>query len=63
MRRLLVVIMVAGLLASGTASGMAISQPDYRTRDWFEYDGWTAAVFAEYESQMESESEDFDRLI
>ena len=62
MRRLLVVIMVAGLLASGTASGMAISQPDYRTGDWFEYDGWTAAVFSEYESQMESESEDFDRL-
>ncbi len=28
MRRLLVVIMVVGLLASGTASAMVISQPD-----------------------------------
>ena len=62
MRRLLVVVMVVGLLASGTASGMVISQPDYKTGDWFEYDGWTAAVFAEYEAQMEAESDDFDRL-
>ena len=62
MRRLLVAVVVVGLLAPIASAGMTISQPNYSTGDWFEYDGWTAAVFAEYESEMESESADFDRL-
>lgn len=62
MRRLLVTVMVVALLAPVTAAEMTITQPNYSTGDWFEYDGWTAAVFAEYEAQMEAESENFDRL-
>ena len=62
MRRLLVAVMVVGLLVPVTAGGMTITQPNYSTGDWFEYDGWTAAVFAEYESQMEANSTDFDHL-
>ena len=62
MRRLLVAFMVVGLLASTASAAMTITQPSYTTGDWFEYDGWTAAVFAEYEAQMEAESEDFDHL-
>ena len=62
MRRLLVAVMVLSLLAPTASAGMTITQPSYTTGDWFEYDGWTAAVFAEYEAQMEAESEDFDRL-
>ena len=62
MRRLLVAFMVVGLLASTASASMTITQPNYTTGDWFEYDGWTAAVFAEYEAQMEAESEDFDHL-
>jgi len=54
--------MVVALLAPVTAAEMTITQPNYSTGDWFEYDGWTAAVFAEYEAQMEAESENFDRL-
>ncbi len=62
MRRLLVAVMVVGLLVPVTAGGMTITQPNYSTGDWFEYDGWTAAVFAEYESQMQANSTDFDHL-
>jgi hypothetical protein len=62
MRRLLVAFMVVGLLAPTASAAMTITQPSYTTGDWFEYDGWTAAVFAEYEAQMEEESEDFDHL-
>ena len=62
MRRLLVAFMVVGLLAPTASAAMTITQPSYTTGDWFEYDGWTAAVFAEYEAQMEAESEDFDHL-
>ena len=62
MRRLLVSLMVASLLAPTASAQMTITQPNYSTGDWFEYDGWTAAVFAEYEAEMKSESEDFDRL-
>jgi len=62
MRRLLVAVMVVGLLVPVTAAGMTITQPNYSAGDWFEYDGWTAAVFAEYESQMEANSTDFDHL-
>ena len=62
MRRLLVALMVASLLAPTASAQMTITQPNYSTGDWFEYDGWTAAVFAEYEAEMKSESEDFDRL-
>ncbi|MDP6888512.1 MAG: hypothetical protein QF454_00595, partial [Candidatus Thalassarchaeaceae archaeon] len=62
MRRLLVVFVVACMLAPSAISEMTITQPKYRTGDWFEYDGWTAAVFAEYETQMENESPDFERL-
>ena len=62
MRRLLVAFMVVGLLAPTASAAMTITQPSYTTGDWFEYDGWTAAVFAEYEAQMEAESEDFEHL-
>ena len=62
MRRLLVAVMVVGLLVPVTAAGITITQPNYSAGDWFEYDGWTAAVFAEYESQMEASSTDFDHL-
>jgi hypothetical protein len=62
MRRLLVTVMVVALLVPTSAAEMTITQPSYSTGDWFEYDGWTAAVFAEYESQMDTESDDFDRL-
>ena len=62
MRRLLVTVMVVGLLVPVTAAGMTITQPNYSAGDWFEYDGWTAAVFAEYESQMQANSTDFDHL-
>ena len=62
MRRLLVAFMVVGLLAPTASAAMTITQPSYTTGDWFEYDGWTAAVFAEYEAQMEADSEDFDHL-
>ncbi|MDE0574279.1 MAG: hypothetical protein OSB32_01680 [Candidatus Poseidoniales archaeon] len=62
MRRLLIAFMVVGLLAPTASAAMTITQPSYTTGDWFEYDGWTAAVFAEYEAQMEAESEDFDHL-
>ena len=62
MRRLLVALMVASLLASTASAQVTITQPNYSTGDWFEYDGWTAAVFAEYEAEMESESQDFDHL-
>ena len=62
MRRLLVAFMVLSLLAPTASAAMTITQPSYSTGDWFEYDGWTAAVFAEYEAQMEDESEDFDHL-
>ena len=62
MRRLLVAFMALSLLAPTASAAMTITQPSYSTGDWFEYDGWTAAVFAEYESQMEDESEDFDHL-
>ena len=62
MRRLLVAVMVLGLLAPTASAAMTISQPNYSTGDWFEYDGWTAAVFAEYEDQMEVDSPDFDHL-
>ena len=62
MRRLLVALMVVGLLAPTASAAMTISQPSYSTGDWFEYDGWTAAVFAEYEDQMEADSADFDYL-
>ena len=62
MRRLLVVFVVACMLAPSAAADMTITQPNYSSGDWFEYDGWTASVFAEYESQMEAESPDFDRL-
>jgi len=62
MRRLLVALMVVGLLAPTASAAMTISQPSYSTGDWFEYDGWTAAVFAEYEGQMEVDSPDFDHL-
>jgi len=62
MRRLLVAFMVLGLLVPTASAAMTITQPSYSTGDWFEYDGWTAAVFAEYEAQMEDESEDFDHL-
>ncbi len=62
MRRLLVALMVVGLLAPTASAAMTISQPSYSTGDWFEYDGWTAAVFAEYEGQMEADSPDFDHL-
>ena len=62
MRRLLVALMVLGLLAPTASATMTISQPNYSTGDWFEYDGWTAAVFAEYEDQMEVDSPDFDHL-
>ncbi len=62
MRRLLVVFVVACMLAPCAIAEMTITQPKYRTGDWFEYDGWTAAVFAEYETQMKNESPDFERL-
>ena len=62
MRRLLVAFVVLSLLAPTASAAMTITQPSYSTGDWFEYDGWTAAVFAEYEAQMEDESEDFDHL-
>ena len=62
MRRYWVAILIVGLLASSTASAITIGQPDYRSGDWFEYDGWTAAVFAEYEAEMAAESEDYERL-
>ena len=62
MRRLLVALMVLGLLAPTASATMTISQPNYSTGDWFEYEGWTAAVFAEYEGQMEADSPDFDYL-
>ncbi len=62
MRRLLVAVLVVALLAPSTAAGMTITQPSYNTGDWFEYDGWTAAVFSQYESQMDAESEDFNHL-
>ena len=62
MRRLLVALMVVGLLVPTASAAMTISQPSYSTGDWFEYDGWTAAVFAEYEGQMEADSDDFDHL-
>ena len=62
MRRLLVALMVASLLAPTASAQMTITQPNYSTGDWFEYDGWTSAVFAEYEAQMEADSEDFDHL-
>ena len=62
MRRHWVALLIVGLLASSTASAITIGQPDYRSGDWFEYDGWTAAVFAEYEAKMAAESEDYERL-
>ncbi|MBN16951.1 MAG: hypothetical protein CMB37_02165 [Euryarchaeota archaeon] len=62
MRRGLVALLIVGLLATSTTSAMTISQPDFRSGDWFEYDGWTAAVFAEYEAHMEAESPDYERL-
>ena len=62
MRRLLVAVLVVILLIPSTAAGMTITQPNYNTGDWFEYEGWTAAVFSQYESQMASESEDFNHL-
>ena len=62
MRRLLVVVLVVTLLAPSASAGMTISQPNYSSGDWFEYDGWTAAVFAEYETQMAEESPDFEYL-
>ncbi len=55
-------LLIVGLLATSTVSAMTIEQPDYRSGDWFEYDGWTAAVFAEYERQMAAESPDYERL-
>ena len=62
MRRGLVALLIVGLLSTSTTSAMTISQPDFRSGDWFEYDGWTAAVFAEYEAHMEAESPDYERL-
>ncbi len=62
MRRLLAVVLVASLLAPAASAGMTITQPNYSSGDWFEYDGWTAAVFAEYEAQMAAESSDFEYL-
>jgi len=62
MRRHWVALLIVGLLATSTVSAMTIEQPDYRSGDWFEYDGWTAAVFAEYERQMAAESPDYERL-
>ena len=62
MRRLLVAFVVLSLLAPTASAAMTITQPSYSTGDWFEYDGWTAAVFAEYEAEMEADSEDFDHL-
>ena len=62
MRRLLVAVLAIALLIPSTVAGMTITQPSYNTGDWFEYDGWTAAVFSQYESQMASESEDFSHL-
>ena len=58
----LVALLIVGLLASSTASAITITQPDFRSGDWFEYDGWTAAVFAEYEAKMAEESPDYERL-
>jgi len=62
MRRHWVALLIVGLLASSTASAITITQPDFRSGDWFEYDGWTAAVFAEYEAKMAEESPDYERL-
>ena len=62
MRRLMAAFLVVALLAPSASAGITITQPNYSTGDWFEYDGWTAAVFAEYEAQMEAESPDFDHL-
>ena len=62
MRRHWVALLIVGLFASSTVSAITIGQPDYRSGDWFEYDGWTAAVFAEYEAKMAAESEDYERL-
>tara|TARA_B110000014_G_C20113050_1_gene586884 strand:- start:557 stop:1570 length:1014 start_codon:yes stop_codon:yes gene_type:complete len=62
MRRLMAAFLVVALLAPSASAGITITQPNYSTGDWFEYDGWTAAVFAEYEAQMETESPDFDHL-
>ena len=38
-------LLIVGLLASSTSA--ITVKPDFRSGDWFEYDGWTAAVFAE----------------
>ena len=62
MRRLMAAFLVVALLAPSASAGITITQPNYSTGDWFEYDGWTAAVFAEYEAKMEAESPDFDHL-
>ncbi|MEE2758433.1 MAG: hypothetical protein VYA86_00425 [Candidatus Thermoplasmatota archaeon] len=62
MRRYLVALVIVSLVATSVSSEMTISQPDYRSGDWFEYDGWTAAVFAEYETKMEEESPDYEYL-
>ena len=62
MRKWGLALLIVGLLATSTASAITIEQPDYQSGDWFEYDGWTAAVFSEYESQMAAESPDYERL-
>ena len=62
MRRHWLALVIVGLLATSTASAITITQPDFQSGDWFEYDGWTAAVFAEYEAKMEGESPDYERL-
>ena len=62
MRKWGLALLIVGLLATSTTSAITIEQPDYQSGDWFEYDGWTAAVFSEYESQMAAESPDYERL-
>ncbi|MBN17805.1 MAG: hypothetical protein CMB37_06595 [Euryarchaeota archaeon] len=62
MRRGFVVGIALTLMAPMIGAEIIISQPQYSEGDWFEYDGWTASVFAQYETKMVTESADFEFL-
>lgn len=62
MRRLPVLAALATLLLGTVSGGFSVGRPAYAEEDWFEYDGWTAALFAEEEARLAAEEADFDRL-
>jgi hypothetical protein len=61
MRRLGWVLILCMLLPIA-AGAFSVDQPQYQDGDWFEYDGWTAAVFAQQETEFEAGNTDFESL-